>query len=381
MGDSFGQLFRITTWGESHGGGVGVVVDGCPAGLDLTEADIQEQLDRRRPGQSAITTQRKEGDVAKILSGVFDGKTTGTAISIAVPNTDQRPEAYDEMKDLFRPSHADYTYEAKYGTRAWPGGGRASARETIGRVAAGAIARKLLRQRFGVKTLAWVAQVHEVRSEVDPATVTEAQIEANIVRCPDPHAAERMITRIEEARKAGDSVGGIVAAVVRGCPPGLGEPVFDKLTADLAKAMMSLPATRGVEFGLGFESIHMTGSQHNDPFVMKPDHNGGHVGTATNRSGGIQGGISNGEDILLRVAFKPTATIAHAQQTVNKEGETVTFRGKGRHDPCVLPRAVPMVEAMVNLVLMDHMLRATTKRDLQHMADFYGRTRSPVDAP
>ncbi|HEX7927524.1 MAG TPA: chorismate synthase, partial [bacterium] len=271
-----------------------------------------------------------------------------------------------------RPSHADYTYQAQYGTRAWPGGGRASARETVGRVAAGAIARKLLRQRFGVTTLAWVAQVHEVRSEVDPNTVTEEQIEANTVRCPDPHAAERMVTRIEEARKAGDSVGGIVGAVVRGCPPGLGEPVFDKLTADLAKAVMSLPATRGVEFGLGFESIRLTGSQHNDMFVMKA----GDVHTATNRSGGIQGGISNGEDIVMRVAFKPTATIAHPQQTVSTNGETVTFRGKGRHDPCVLPRAVPMVEAMVNLVLMDHMLRATTKRDLQHLADFYGRTRA-----
>jgi chorismate synthase len=374
MGDSFGQLFRITTWGESHGGGVGVVVDGCPAGLDLSEADIQEQLDRRRPGQSAITTQRKETDAARILSGVFEGRTLGTAISILVSNEDARPEAYDEMQDLYRPSHADFTYEAKYGVRAWQGGGRASARETIGRVAAGAIARKLLRGRFGVYTLAWVAQVHEVRSEVDPAAVTEQAIEANIVRCPDPHAAERMVTRIEEARKAGDSVGGILCAVVRGCPPGLGEPVFDKLTADLAKAVMSLPATRGVEFGLGFEAVRLTGSQHNDAFVMKP----GGVGTATNRSGGIQGGISNGEDILMRVAFKPTATIAHPQQTVNRQGEAVTFRGKGRHDPCVLPRAVPMVEAMVNLVLMDHVLRATTKRDLRHLADFYA-TRQKKD--
>jgi chorismate synthase len=371
MGDSFGHLFRITTWGESHGGGVGVVVDGCPAGLELTEADIQEQLDRRRPGQSAITTQRKESDTARILSGVFEGQTTGTAISILVVNEDQRPEAYDEMKDLYRPSHADYTYEAKYGLRAWPGGGRASARETVGRVAGGAIARKLLRTRLGITTLAWVAQVHEVRAEVDPATVTGEAIEASIVRCPDPGAAERMVQRIEEARKAGDSVGGIVAVTVRGCPPGLGEPVFDKLTADLAKAVMSLPATRGVEFGLGFESIRLTGSQHNDRFVMKP----GGVGTATNRSGGIQGGISNGEDILMRVAFKPTATIAHPQETVNRKGETVTFRGKGRHDPCVLPRAVPMVEAMVNLVLIDHALRATTKRDLRRLADFFGRTQ------
>jgi chorismate synthase len=367
MGDSFGQLFRITTWGESHGGGVGVVVDGCPAGLELSEADIQEQLDRRRPGQSPITTQRKDSDTARILSGVFEGRTLGTAISIVVMNEDARPQAYDEMKDLYRPSHADYTYEAKYGLRAWPGGGRASARETVGRVAAGAIARKLLRGGFGIRTLAWVAQVHEERAEVDPLTVTEEAIEANMARCPDPHAAARMIRRIEAARGDGDSVGGVVAAVVRGCPPGLGEPVFDKLTADLAKAVMSLPATRGVEFGLGFDSVRMTGSQHNDAFVMK----NGLVATATNRSGGIQGGISNGEAILLRVAFKPTATIAHPQETVTSGGETVTFRGKGRHDPCVLPRAVPMVEAMINLVLLDHLLRATTKRDPERLASFF----------
>ena len=370
MGDTFGQAFRCTTWGESHGGGVGVVVDGCPAGLALAEADIQAQLDRRRPGQSAITTQRKEADTARILSGTFEGRTLGTAISIIVANEDARPEAYDEMRELYRPSHADYTYEAKFGLRNWQGGGRASARETVGRVAAGAIARKLLREAVGMETLAWVAQVHEVRSEVDPDTVDERAIEANPVRCPDPQAAERMQARIEEARKAGDSVGGIVAAVVRGCPPGLGEPVFDKLTADLAKAVMSLPATRGVEFGLGFESIRLTGSQHNDAFVMRD----GHVATATNRSGGIQGGISNGEPIRLRVAFKPTATIAHPQQTVNREGEAVTFRGRGRHDPCVLPRAVPMVEAMVNLTLIDHLLRALPKRDFAAMcATFLGK--------
>ncbi|HKI97068.1 MAG TPA: chorismate synthase [bacterium] len=363
MGDSFGTVFRITTWGESHGGGVGVVIDGCPAGIPLDEADIQRELDRRRPGQSHITTQRKEADRAQILSGVFEGRTLGTAISIMVANQDARPEAYDEMREVFRPSHADYTYEAKYGLRNWQGGGRASARETIGRVAAGAIAAKLLRTGFDVRTLAWVSQVHEVRAEIDPADVTAEAIEASIVRCPHPGASERMVARIEEARKAGDSVGGIVQAVVRGVPPGLGEPVFDKLTADLAKALMSLPATRGVEFGLGFGSVLLTGSQHNDAFEVRD----GRVHTTTNRSGGIQGGISNGEDILLRVAFKPTATIAQPQQTVSRTGESVTLRGKGRHDPCVLPRAVPMVEAMVNLVLIDHLLRAVLRKDFDKL--------------
>ena len=369
MGDSFGTAFRITTWGESHGGGVGVVVDGCPAGIPLEEADIQRELDRRRPGQSHITTQRKEADQARILSGVFEGRTLGTAISVMVDNADARPSAYDEVRDTFRPSHADYTYEAKYGLRNWQGGGRASARETIGRVAAGAIAAKLLRTGFSVQTLAWVSQVHEVRAEIDPTAVTPEAVEANIVRCPDPEAAERMIERIEQARKAGDSVGGIVEVVARGVPAGLGEPVFDKLTADLAKAIMSLPATRGVEFGLGFASVALTGAEHNDAFEMRD----GRVHTTTNRSGGIQGGISNGEEITLRVAFKPTATIAHPQQTVNRRGEQVTLRGRGRHDPCVLPRAVPMVEAMVNLVLIDHLLRATLRRDFDRLPEFFDR--------
>ena len=367
MGDSLGRLFRITTWGESHGGGVGVVVDGCPAGLELSEADIQAELDRRRPGQSPITTQRKESDSAHILSGVFEGRTLGTAISILVWNEDARSEAYAEMKELYRPSHADYTYEAKYGVRNWQGGGRSSARETVGRVAAGAVARKLLQSRFGVVTVAYVSRVHEVAAQVDPSTVTQEAVEASMVRCPDPAAAERMIERIEQARKAGDSVGGVIGVVVRGCPPGLGEPVFDKLNADLAKAVMSLPATRGVEFGLGFEAVRLTGSQHNDAFIARE----GRIATATNRSGGIQGGISNGEDILMRVAFKPTATIATPQETVDREGRAVTFRGRGRHDPCVLPRAVPMVEAMVNLVLLDHLLRATTRRDGAHLNAFF----------
>ena len=369
MGDSFGHIFRIATFGESHGGGVGVVVDGCPAGLALAESDIQQQLDRRRPGQSSITTPRKEPDTCRILSGTFEGRTLGSSIAILVMNEDARPAAYEEMKDLYRPSHADYTYEAKYGLRNWQGGGRASARETIGRVAAGAIARKILRSYFRTETLAWVSQVHHIAAVVDEKSVTEAEIESNIVRCPDPKAAEKMVERIETARKAGDSVGGILTVIVRGCPPGLGEPVFDKLTADLAKAIMSLPATRGIEFGLGFESVLMTGSEHNDAFEMRD----GAVRTKTNRSGGIQGGISNGEDIRMRVAFKPTATIAHAQETVTRAGEPVTFRGRGRHDPCVLPRAVPMVEAMVNLVLVDHAMRALPKRDLESLASHLRR--------
>ena len=358
MGDSIGRLFRITTWGESHGGGVGVVVDGCPAGLRLSEQDLQTELDRRRPGQSSITTQRKEADQARILSGVFEGRTLGTAISIMVWNSDARPEAYQDFRDVFRPSHADYTYEAKYGLRNWQGGGRASARETIGRVAAGAIARKLLVETVGVETLAWVSQLQDIQAEISPEEVTPEAVEANIVRCPDQPCAQRMVERIEQIRKAGDSVGGIITAVARNCPPGLGEPVFDKLTADLAKALMSLPATRGVEFGLGFSAVTLTGSQHNDPFEMRA----GRIRTTTNHSGGIQGGISNGEDLLLRVAFKPTATIAAAQRTVTRDGRETTLRGRGRHDPCVLPRAVPMVEAMINLVLADHVLRNTTRR-------------------
>jgi chorismate synthase len=365
MGDSFGQLFRITTWGESHGGGVGVVVDGCPAGIELSEADIQPDLDRRRPGQSRITTQRKEPDRAEILSGVFEGKTLGSSIAILVRNEDARSEAYEDMKELYRPSHADYTYEAKYGLRNWQGGGRASARETVGRVAAGAIAKKILWRYYGIKTVAWVAQVHEIDAHVDPQTVTPEQVDANIVRCPDAEAAGRMIQRIEEARKAGDSLGGVVGAVVRGCPPGLGEPVFDKLTADLAKGLMSLPATRGVEFGLGFAATRLTGSQHNDPFVFRDSR----VRAPSNRSGGIQGGITNGEEILLRVAFKPTATIVQPQQTVDRHGREVELKARGRHDPCVLPRAVPMVEAMINLVLVDHALRAATKKNVRRLAE------------
>jgi chorismate synthase len=353
MGNTFGHLFRITTWGESHGGGVGVVVDGCPPRLELTEADIQPDLDRRRPGQSKIVTPRKETDTVQILSGTFEGKTLGTPISLWVRNEDMRPEAYTEMATRFRPSHADYTYEAKYGIRNWQGGGRTSARETIGRVAAGAIARKILRQRFGVEVLAYVSQVQRITATVSPDKVKAAEIEANIVRCPDPGTAEKMIRLIEKVRREGDTVGGIVEGVARGVPPGWGEPVFDRLEADLAKAMLSLPASKGFDIGSGFAGIQLRGTAHNDPFRMK----GGRVRTLGNRSGGIQGGISNGETIYFRVAFKPVATVMHEQDTVDVTLKNTKLKARGRHDPCVLPRAVPMVEAMTALVLVDHALR------------------------
>ncbi len=353
MGNSFGHLFRITTWGESHGGGVGVVIDGCPPRLALTEADIQPDLDRRRPGQSSIVTPRNEADRVQILSGTFEGKTLGTPISMWVKNEDMRPEAYSEMATKFRPSHADYTYQAKYGIRNWQGGGRTSARETIGRVAAGAVAKKILSEQFGVSVLAYVTQVQKIAARVDRETVTAKEIEKNIVRCPDDATAKKMIHLIEKMRRAGDSVGGIVECVARGVPPGWGEPVFDRLEADLAKAMLSLPASKGFEIGSGFGGILLTGVAHNDAFRMK----GGKVRTVTNNSGGIQGGISNGETIYCRVAFKPVATVMREQETVGNNLKNTTLRGRGRHDPCVLPRAVPMVEAMASLVLADHALR------------------------
>ncbi len=353
MGNSFGNLFRITTWGESHGGGVGVIVDGCPPRLPLTEADIQPDLDRRRPGQSSIVTPRQEADRVQILSGTFEGKTLGTPISMLVKNEDARPGAYSEMASKFRPSHADYTYEAKFGIRNWQGGGRTSARETVGRVAAGAVAKKILREQFGVVILAYVKQVQRVTARVDFDTVTFNEIESNIVRCPDQAAAKKMIRLIEKMRRAGDSVGGLIECVARGVPPGWGEPVFDRLEADLGKAMLSLPASKGFEIGSGFGSILLTGLQHNDAFRMR----GGKVRTVTNNSGGIQGGISNGEPIYFRVAFKPVATVMHEQQTVDINLKNTTLKGRGRHDPCVLPRAVPMVEAMAALVLADHALR------------------------
>ncbi len=353
MANTFGHLFRITTWGESHGGGVGVVLDGCPPRLKLSEADIQPDLNRRRPGQSRIVSPRREPDTVQILSGLFGGKTLGTPICLWVKNEDARPEAYAEMETKFRPSHADYTYFAKYGIRAWPGGGRTSARETIGRVAAGAIAKKILRERFGVEVLAYVKQVQRLMARVDPEKVRLKDIESNIVRCPDQAAAQKMIRLIERIRRAGDSVGGIVEGVARGVPPGWGEPVFDRLEADLAKAMLSLPATKAFEIGSGFSGIVLTGRQHNDPFRMRD----GKVHTTSNRSGGIQGGISNGETIYFRVAFKPTATVMHDQDTVSEDFQNTTLKGRGRHDPCVLPRAVPIVEAMTALVLVDHALR------------------------
>lgn len=353
MGSTFGRLFRISTWGESHGGAVGVTIEGCPPGLALTEADIQPELDRRRPGQSRISTPRDEADRCEILSGTFEGRTLGTPIAVLVRNRDARASSYADFSRIFRPSHADYTYQAKYGYRTWQGGGRASARETIGRVAAGAVARKVLREAFGVEIVAWVHQVHELVADVTWEGVTPDAVEANAVRCPDPAAAERMIRAIEKARSEGDSLGGVVRCAAHGVPPGLGDPVFDKLSADLAKALMSIPACKGVEVGSGFAGTRMTGREHNDPFYMEEDR----VRTRTNHSGGIQGGISNGEDILLSAAFKPTATITHPQDTVDEEGHTVTLKAKGRHDPCVLPRAVPVVEAMVAVVLCDHHLR------------------------
>ena len=354
MGSSFGQLFRISTFGESHGGGVGVIVDGCPPRLPLDLEAIQAELDRRKPGQSRITTPRKEDDRVEILSGLLDGLTLGTPIAMVVRNTDQRPQDYREMEVAFRPSHADATYQAKYGIQARSGGGRASARETIGRVAAGAIAKQLLAHVAGTEVIAWVRRIHTIEASIDPATVSLEAVEANIVRCPDGASAERMIERIEAIGRDGDSCGGVIECLVRRPPVGLGMPVFDKLEADLAKALMSLPATKGFEIGSGFAGTLLLGSEHNDAFLPSEE---GRLRTATNNSGGIQGGISNGEPITLRVAFKPTATIRKQQRTINDRGEATTLEAKGRHDPCVLPRAVPMVEAMVALVLADHLLR------------------------
>jgi len=354
MGNTFGQLFRITTFGESHGGGIGVVVDGCPPRIDLSSEDIQRELDRRRPGQSKITSQRKESDTCEILSGVFEGKTLGTPITVLVRNEDARPEAYEAMRETFRPSHADFTYQAKYGIRNWQGGGRASARETVGRVAAGAIARTVLATFFPkLEIVAFVARVHDIVARTNRSKVKTAEVENSIVRCPDEAATKLMIDLIEKTRAAGDSLGGIIECVARNVPAGLGEPVFDKLEADLAKAMLSLPASKGFEVGSGFAATRMHGSQHNDAFEKR----GGRIVTRTNFSGGIQGGISNGEVIYFRVAFKPTATIAREQDSVTSSGEKTKLAARGRHDPCVLPRAVPMVEAMTALVLCDHALR------------------------
>ena len=350
MGNTFGKIFQISTWGESHGPAVGVSIDGCPAGIAINPDEIQLELDRRRPGQSEITTPRSEEDRVEVLSGVFEGLSTGAPILLMVRNKDARSEAYDHLKDVYRPSHADYTYQAKYGHRDHRGGGRSSARETIGRVAAGAIARRILADAADVEIIAYVRRIHDIEAVIESSKVTRDEVESNPVRCPDQGAAEQMVKRIKELRKEGDSAGGVVELVARGLPVGLGEPVFDRLEADLAKAMLSLPATKGFEVGSGFAGTFQTGSAHNDAFYRDGDD----IRTRSNNSGGVQGGISNGEDLLCRIAFKPTATINKEQETVSTSGEETTLRAKGRHDPCVLPRAVPIVEAMAALVLVDH---------------------------
>ena len=360
MSSIFGSLFKIATFGESHGLSVGVVVDGCPAGLSISEAEIQSDLNRRRPGQSKLTTPRQEADAVRILSGVFEGRTTGSPIAMMVDNTDQRSHDYSDMETLYRPSHADYTYDLKYGFRDPRGGGRASARETIGRVAAGALARKLLKQICGTEVLAYVSQVGTVDCSIDPLSVTLDQVEASLARCPDPDTSARMVEAIEAARKDQDSLGGVVQLAVKNPPLGIGEPVFHRVEAELVRAFLSLPATKGFEIGSGFAGTRLRGSQHNDLFVNKS----GHIGTATNRSGGVQGGITNGEPILCRVAFKPTATISQPQQTVDKAGHEAILKAKGRHDPCVLPRAVVMVEAMASLVLVDLFLEQRAREGM-----------------
>jgi len=354
MSSSFGTLFRSTTFGESHGPAVGVVVDGCPPAIAIDADTIQAQLDRRRPGQSRLTTARTESDTVTILSGVQDGLTLGTPIAMTVANADTRSSDYHRLHGIPRPSHADFTYRCKYGVAAASGGGRASARETVGRVAAGALAEAFLQQRFGIEIVAWVSGVGQVLAlEPALASLTRAIVDQTPVRCPDPQSAAAMIAAIDKVRSAGDSIGGVVSCVCRNVPAGWGEPVFDKLEAVLAQAMLSIPAAKGFEIGSGFAAATMTGSAHNDAFVRKGDR----LGTVTNFSGGIQGGISNGEPVWLRVAFKPTATIAMAQASADYAGNPVTVQGKGRHDPCVVPRAVPIVEAMAALVLADMALR------------------------
>lgn len=352
-GNSFGELFRITTFGESHGGAVGGVLDGCPAGLAISAEEIQAELDRRKPGQSDITTPRKEEDKVHLLSGVFEGLTTGTPILMLAHNKDTRSEDYNNLKDLYRPSHADFTYEKKYGRRDWRGSGRASARETLARVAAGAIAQKYLSTKLGVEVVSFVEQVGTICSKVDDTSIGRTAVDASIVRCPDPEAAQQMIELIRSVQAEGDSIGGIIRGVIRRVPVGLGEPVFDKLHADLGKAMLSINAVKGFEIGRGFGAVHLRGSQHNDPFTTT----NGKVHSVTNNAGGVLGGISTGETITFRVAFKPVATISKEQTTVTKAGELTTLTAAGRHDPCVLPRAVPIVDAMAALVIMDHYLR------------------------
>jgi chorismate synthase len=348
-GNEFGEIFRIMTFGESHGKAMGVVIDGCPSGLSISREEIQAELDRRKPGQSAITTQRQESDRVEILSGIFENTTLGTPIALLIPNKDQQSKDYSHIKDAFRPSHADFTYQEKYGLRDYRGGGRASARETVGRVAAGVLAKKLLRQAMPIQLNAYVSSVSHVKLSKSYQSLDFSKIDSNIVRCPDLETAEQMIAIVEEARDNGDSLGGTITCVVQGCTVGLGSPVFDKLEAQLAKAMLSIPAVKGFEIGSGFGGTQMKGSEHNDVFEKGVDG----IRTKTNFSGGVQGGISNGMDIYFRVAFKPTATIMQKQDSINAKGESISLEAKGRHDPCVLPRAVPIVEAMTVLVLAD----------------------------
>ncbi len=354
--NSYGTLFRITTFGESHGPAIGVTIDGCPSGLEIDEAFIQSELDRRKPGQSKITTQRKESDTFKILSGVFEGKSTGTPIAIVIENQDQRSKDYGHIAETFRPSHADYTYETKYGNRDYRGGGRSSARETAARVAAGAIA-KLLLQKEKIEINAYVSQVGNIKTP-HYTQLNLSHTENNIVRCPDASIAEQMIALIDKVRKEQDTIGGIVSCVIKNAPAGLGEPVFDKLHAELGKAMLSINAVKGFEYGSGFAGTQLRGSEHNDEFY----NDGGKIKTKTNHSGGVQGGITNGEDIFFNVAFKPVATIMKDQSSVDKQGNETTVSGKGRHDPCVVPRAVPIVEAMAALVIVDFLLRGKASR-------------------
>ncbi len=351
-GNTYGTLFRITTYGESHGNGIGVVIDGCPAGLNIDESFIASELKRRRPGQSSITTQRQESEQFTIQSGVFEGKSTGTPISIFIPNEDQKSKDYSHLKDNYRPSHADFTYDAKYGIRDHRGGGRSSARETAARVAAGAIAKLFLAQ-YNIQIIAYVDQIGSLQMTSDDIEISSSTIESNIVRCPDKNIAKKMISLVSDIKKQGNTIGGSIKCQITGIPAGLGEPVFDKLHAELAKAMMSINAARGFEYGSGFNAIKMKGSQHNDPFVIKDNK----VLTTTNYSGGIQGGISNGMPIDFRIAFKPVATILQKQESINNKGEKIILKGKGRHDPCVVPRAVPIVEAMSAIVIADFILR------------------------
>lgn len=361
-GNTFGQLFRISTFGESHGKAIGVIIDGCPPNVDIDLEFIQGELDKRRPGQSKITTQRKESDTASILSGVFEGKSTGTSLALLIPNEDQRSKDYDHNKDIFRPSHADYTYQEKYGIRDYRGGGRSSARETAARVAAGAVAKLYLKQK-GIEIFAHVSSVGPIDAPNLPSEDLTRLLEvreSNIVRCADPATANEMIDLIDGIRKDGDTIGGKVSCIIRNCPVGLGEPVFDKLHADLGKAMLSINAVHGFDYGSGFSGSEMRGSEHND--IFRPSGGDAAISTTTNFSGGIQGGISNGMDITFRVAFKPVATIMHNQQTVDKDGNAAEIKGKGRHDPCVVPRAVAIVEAMAALVIADHYLRQAAYR-------------------